>query len=87
MFKVDLDMSDISWITEEYKKEHEEWVESELDSIMESCEDSAECYVNESDNSMEALRVVRDNQTSYDIYNPTNEFVIGVIWYQATINI
>ena len=87
MFKVKLDMSDIEWENEKYKKEFYDYVENELKNIEESCEDSAKCYINNSNDTTSALATVRDNMTSYDIYDPTNEFVIAEVWYNVEVNI
>lgn len=87
MFKVELDMSDIQWENEKYKKEFYDYVESELESIEESCEDSAKCYIDNSNDVMSALATVRDNQTSYEVTDPTNEIVIATIWYQVEVSI
>ena len=87
MFKVELDMSDIQWENEKYKKKFYDYVESELYSIMESCENSAVCYVeNNSNDITNALETIRDNQTSYEVLDPTYTFVIATIWYQVQIN-
>lgn len=85
MYDVNLDMTDVEWENEEYKKEFYDYVESELENIEESCEDSAKCYVDDSSDSLWALKVVRDNTTSYEVTDPTNEIVIATIWYQVEV--
>ena len=85
MYDVNLDMTDVEWENEEYKKEFYSYVESQLNNIEESCQDSAESYVNNSSDSLWAIKVVRDNQTSYEVTDPTNEIVIATIWYQVEV--
>ena len=86
MYKVELNMNDIQWENEKYKKKYYDYVESEIENIEESCEDNAKCYVDNNSDALGALAIVRDNQTSYEVLDPTSEFVIAVVWYQVKIN-